>query len=43
MGCERSGGIDTGVAIAEALQLNYAYFSEFEELHSPMRSARTQV
>ena len=43
VGCERSGGIDTGVAIAKALQLNYAFLSEFEELHSPLRSARTQV
>ena len=76
VGCERSGGLDTGapkcnsrrrlltlpspphhaspskppshagaaagVAIAEALHLNYVFLSEFEELHSPLRDARTQ-
>ncbi|EFN58182.1 hypothetical protein CHLNCDRAFT_142016 [Chlorella variabilis] len=43
VGCERSGSVDTGVAIAEALQLNYVFLSEFEELHSPLRDARTQA
>lgn len=40
--CERSGNVDTGKAIAEALQCNYAFVCEFEELHSPVRNARTQ-
>ncbi len=31
-----------GLAIAQALQLNYLFFSEFEELRSPARDARTQ-
>lgn len=32
-----------GVAIAQALGLNYAFLSEFEEIHSPLRDARSQV
>lgn len=32
-----------GLAIAEALRLNYVFLSEFEEIHSPLRDARTQV
>ncbi|BDA41513.1 hypothetical protein COCOBI_02-2940 [Coccomyxa sp. Obi] len=43
IGCERSGNVDTGVAIAEALQLNYVFLCEFEELHSQLRDARSQV
>ncbi|EIE25249.1 hypothetical protein COCSUDRAFT_40556 [Coccomyxa subellipsoidea C-169] len=42
IGCERSGRVDTGVAIAEALQLNYVFLCEFEELHSELRDARSQ-
>ncbi|KAI7843360.1 hypothetical protein COHA_003056 [Chlorella ohadii] len=42
VGCERSGGADTGLAIAEAMGLNYVFLCEFEELHSPLRDARTQ-
>lgn len=42
VGCDRSGGADTGVAIAQALGLNYAFFCEFEELRSPLRDARSQ-
>jgi hypothetical protein len=42
VGCDRSGGVDTGTAIAEALRLNYAFLSEFEELRSPVRDARSQ-
>ena len=43
MGCERSGGVDTGAAIAEALGLNYLFLCEFEELASPLRNARSQA
>ncbi len=32
-----------GVEIAKALQLNYAFFCEFEELESPKRSPETQA
>ena len=32
-----------GVEIAKALQLNYAFFCEFEELESPKRSPDTQA
>ncbi|PSC72469.1 Endonuclease exonuclease phosphatase domain-containing [Micractinium conductrix] len=42
VGCERSGGADTGVAIAQALGLNYAFLCEFEEEYSPLRDARSQ-
>lgn len=35
-------GASAGVAIAEALHLNYVFLSEFEELHSPLRDALTQ-
>jgi hypothetical protein len=41
--CERSNRADTGRAIAEALQLNYVFLCEFEELHSPLRTPLTQV
>ncbi|KAL4858574.1 hypothetical protein ACK3TF_001528 [Chlorella vulgaris] len=41
-GCERSGGGDTGLAIAAALELDYVFLSEFEEIHSPLRDAATQ-
>lgn len=40
--CERSQWVDTGMAIAQALQLNYAFVCEFEELHSPLRDAASQ-
>ncbi|KAK9843329.1 hypothetical protein WJX74_010444 [Apatococcus lobatus] len=42
IGCDRSGSADTGLEIAQALQLNYVFFCEFEELHSPARDARSQ-
>ncbi|KAK9909184.1 hypothetical protein WJX75_008403 [Coccomyxa subellipsoidea] len=42
IGCERSGSVDTGVAVAEALQLNYVFLCEFEELHSESRDPRSQ-
>ena len=32
-----------GLKIAEALQLNYVFVCEFEELRSPLRNARSQV
>lgn len=32
-----------GLAIAEALQLNYIFLCEFEELESPLRDTRSQV
>ena len=40
--CERSGSVDTGLVIAEALQLNYLYTCEFLELRSPLRGPRLQ-
>ncbi|PNH08472.1 U3 small nucleolar RNA-associated protein 14 [Tetrabaena socialis] len=40
--CERSGWQDTGQAIARALGLSYMFVCEFEELHSPLRSADAQ-
>ncbi|KAL4443466.1 hypothetical protein ABPG75_011203 [Micractinium tetrahymenae] len=42
VGCDRSGGADTGLEIAKALGLNYAFLCEFEELRSPLRDARSQ-
>ena len=33
----------TGKHIAEQLGLNYVFFCEFEELHSPLRSPELQV
>lgn len=42
IGCERSSSIDTGRHIAEQLGLNYVFFCEFEELHSPLRSPALQ-
>lgn len=33
----------TGRHIAEQLGLNYVFFCEFEELHSPLRSPALQV
>lgn len=42
IGCERSSSIDTGKEIAEQLGLNYIFFCEFEELHSPVRSPELQ-
>ncbi|KAK9819777.1 hypothetical protein WJX72_002247 [[Myrmecia] bisecta] len=42
IGCERSGGLDTGLKIAEALKMNYVFLCEFEELHSPQRDGRSQ-
>lgn len=41
IGCERSG-VDTGVEIAQALGLAYAFVCEFEEIASPLRDAATQ-
>ncbi|KAG2483952.1 hypothetical protein HYH03_017198 [Edaphochlamys debaryana] len=40
--CERSGWVDTGRAIAQALGLAYAFVAEFEEIHSPLRAADAQ-
>lgn len=40
--CERSNWEDTGVRIAEALGLQYAFICEFEELHSPLRDPDAQ-
>jgi len=40
--CERSGSLDIGLEIAKALNLNYVFQSEFEELHSPMREKHIQ-
>ena len=34
--------LHAGVEIAEQLGLNYLFLSEFEELRSPLRSARDQ-
>lgn len=34
---------NAGKYIAEALGLNYVFFCEFEELHSPFRSKALQV
>ncbi|KAK9797737.1 hypothetical protein WJX73_003326 [Symbiochloris irregularis] len=42
IGNERSDKYDTGVEIATQLCLNYAFLCEFEELHSPQRSADAQ-
>jgi hypothetical protein len=42
VGCDRSGGVDTGAEIAAALGLNYLFLSEFEELRSPLRCVRDQ-
>uniref|UniRef100_A0A1D2A2B6 Endonuclease/exonuclease/phosphatase domain-containing protein n=1 Tax=Auxenochlorella protothecoides TaxID=3075 RepID=A0A1D2A2B6_AUXPR len=42
IGCERSGSLDTGNEIAKALGLNYAFFCEFEELRSPLRTPELQ-
>ena len=33
----------TGLEIAKALRMHYAFLCEFEELHSPLRDALTQV
>eukprot|EP01105_Mastigella_eilhardi_P011045 TRINITY_DN2549_c0_g1_i1.p1 TRINITY_DN2549_c0_g1~~TRINITY_DN2549_c0_g1_i1.p1 ORF type:complete len:357 (-),score=124.30 TRINITY_DN2549_c0_g1_i1:32-958(-) len=40
--CERSGWVDVGVELAQSLHMNYAFVCEFEELHSPLRSAHDQ-
>lgn len=42
VGCDRSGGIDTGMEIARALGLNYAFLCEFVEIRSPVRSVSLQ-
>ena len=42
VGCDRSGGLDTGRVLAQALQLNCAYLCEFLELRSPARSPALQ-
>ena len=33
----------TGRIIAEALRMDYAFLCEFEEIHSPLRDAMSQV
>jgi len=43
VGCERSNCKDTGVEIAKALAMNYAFVCEFEEIKSSLRDARSQV
>lgn len=40
--CERSANVDSFTAIAQALQLTGIFVTEFEELHSPMRSLHAQ-
>ena len=42
IGCERSGYVDCGVAMAKELGLNYVFVTEFEEIHSPVRDAASQ-
>eukprot|EP00191_Tetraselmis_sp_GSL018_P006706 CAMPEP_0177619136 /NCGR_PEP_ID=MMETSP0419_2-20121207/26069_1 /TAXON_ID=582737 /ORGANISM="Tetraselmis sp., Strain GSL018" /LENGTH=454 /DNA_ID=CAMNT_0019118323 /DNA_START=325 /DNA_END=1690 /DNA_ORIENTATION=- len=42
VGCARSDWEDTGERIAKELRMNYAFVCEFEELYSPLRSARSQ-
>lgn len=41
--CARSSYEDTGLSIASALGLNYAFLCEFEELFSPEREPSAQV
>ena len=40
--CERSGWRDSALEIARALKMRCIFVPEFEELHSPLRSARNQ-
>ena len=40
---EPSAVLRAGEAIAEALGMNYTFLCEFEELHSPVRDARSQA
>lgn len=42
IGCARSDWLDTGLAIAQALQMNYTFVTEFVELYSPMRPHSAQ-
>jgi endonuclease/exonuclease/phosphatase family metal-dependent hydrolase len=42
IGCERSGKVDSFTEIAKALGLAGVFVAEFQELHSPMRSPKTQ-
>ena len=42
IGCERSDCKDTGLLIAQALEMNYAFICEFEELKSDKRSPSSQ-
>ena len=42
IGCERSESKDTGRIIAQALELNYAFICEFEELKSHVRTSSSQ-
>lgn len=42
IGCERSQWKDTGREIAQALEMNYCYVTEFEEIHSKKRSPAQQ-
>ena len=41
--CDLAGCLTAGAAIAQALGLNYVFLSEFEELRSPLRDARSQA
>jgi len=42
MHCERSGKVDTGAEIAKALEMNYIFISEFDEIHHPTRKPTDQ-
>ena len=35
--------MDVGDVLARELQMNYVFCTEFEELHSPLRDATSQV
>jgi hypothetical protein len=35
--------VDVGDYLARELQMNYVFCAEFEELHSPLRDAASQV
>ena len=41
--CLSRVAFNSGEAIAEALGMNYTFLCEFEELHSPVRDARSQA
>lgn len=43
IGCARSNYVNSFNAIGQALKMNGAFVTEFEELYSTLRSRRTQV